>query len=94
MSDKTLTDEASTDETRADETSTDAPGERALTGRTWVAFGPAGAVGSIHGVEGGYTVKLLDDVGYRGHYPTLDVAKRALHASLLPGSDLPEFREH
>ncbi len=68
--------------------------QKKLTGQTWVAFGPAGAVGSIHGVEGGYTFKLISDVGYRANYPSLEVAKSALHASLLPGSEWPEFREH
>lgn len=65
-----------------------------LTGKTWVAFGPAGAVGSVHSAEGGYTFRLLDDAGYRGIYPTLDIAKSALHSALLPGSPWPEFREH
>ncbi len=60
----------------------------------WVAFGPAGAVGSVHRTEGGYTFKLLADPGYRSVYPNLEVAKSALHASLGPGSDWPEFREH
>lgn len=65
-----------------------------LTGQTWVAFGPAGAVGSIHSVEGGYTFKLLRDEKFRSVYPNLEVAKSALHAALLPGSEWPEFREH
>ena len=65
-----------------------------LTGQTWVAFGPAGALGSVHGVEGGYTFKLVTDDGFRAVYPTLQAAQGALHASLLPGSDWPEFREH
>jgi len=65
-----------------------------LTGQTWVAFGPAGAVGSIHSVEGGYTFKLLRDEKFRAVYPNLEVAKSALHAALLPGSEWPEFREH
>jgi hypothetical protein len=65
-----------------------------LAGHTWVAFGPAGAVGSIHPIEGGYTFRLLRDGRYRGVFPTLGVAKSALHASLLPGSEWPEFREH
>ncbi len=64
------------------------------TGQTWVAFGPAGAVGSIHRVDGGFTFKLMSDDDFRATYPSLDVAKSALHASLLPGSDWPEFREH
>lgn len=65
-----------------------------LTGKTWVAFGPAGALGSVHSVEGGYTYKLLSDAEFRGIVPSLDVAKSALYAALVPGSDWPEFREH
>ena len=65
-----------------------------LTGHRWVAMGPAGVQGSVHSVEGGFTFKLLTDGGYRGIYPTLDVAQSALYASLLPGSEWPEFREH
>lgn len=65
-----------------------------LTGKTWVAFGPAGAVGSVHSVEGGYTYKLLNDTHYRGVFPSLDVAKSGLYSSLLPGSEWPEFKEH
>jgi hypothetical protein len=68
--------------------------ERTLTGQTWVAFGPAGAVGSIHRAEDGFTFKLISESDYRGTYPTLEVAKSALHASLPPGSEWPEFREH
>lgn len=65
-----------------------------ITGHTWVASGPAGATGSIHRVEGGYTFRLLRDGRYRGVFPSLAVAKSALHASLGPGADWPEFREH
>ncbi len=65
-----------------------------LTGQTWVAFGPHGAVGSVHRVSTGFTFKLVRDEDFRAVYPTLDVAKSALHAALLPGSDWPEFREH
>jgi len=68
--------------------------DKTLTGRIWVAFGPAGAIGSIHSVEDGYAFKLLDDAEFRGTYPTLDAAKSALHATMPPGSDRPEFREH
>ena len=68
--------------------------EYRLTGHRWVAMGPAGALGSVHSVEGGFTFKLLTDDGYRGVYPTLDVAQSALYAALLPGSEWPEFREH
>lgn len=62
--------------------------------KTWVASGPAGAVGTVHQTESGYTFRLLSDDGYRGNYPTLEVAKSALYASLLPGSEWPEFSEH
>jgi len=65
-----------------------------LTGQTWVAFGPAGAVGSVHAVEGGFTFKLITDDDFRAVYPTLAAAQGALYASLLPGSEWPEFREH
>jgi hypothetical protein len=65
-----------------------------LTGQTWVAFGPAGAVGSIHRVEDGFTFRLMGEDGFRAVYPSLQVAKSALHASLVPGSEWPEFREH
>lgn len=68
--------------------------DRELTGRRWVAIGPAGAVGSVHSVEGGYTFKLLDDEDFRGVYDSLEAAKNALHAAQLPGSERPEFREH
>ena len=62
--------------------------------QTWVAFGPAGAIGSVHRVDGDYTFKLMTDNGYRSTYPSLPVAKSALFAALEPGSDWPEFREH
>lgn len=65
-----------------------------FTGHTWVAFGPAGALGSVHGVREGYTFKLFTDGEYRGTYPTLEIAESALYASLLPGSEWPEFRAH
>jgi hypothetical protein len=65
-----------------------------LTGQTWVAFGQAGAIGSIHRVEGGFTFKLLRDDDFRAVYPSLAVAKSALYASLPGGADWPEFREH
>jgi hypothetical protein len=68
--------------------------ENTTTEQRWVAFGPAGAVGSIHRTGDGFEVRLMNDDAPRGSYPTLDVAKSALHASLLPGSDWPEYREH
>jgi len=68
--------------------------EAAEKTQVWVAFGKAGAVGSIHRIDGGYGVKMLADGDYRGVYPTLAVAQSALHSSMLPGSDRPEFKEH
>lgn len=68
--------------------------ENTITERRWVAFGPAGAIGSIHETSDGYAMKLLDDHGVRGVYPTLEAAKSALHATLPSGSDRPEYREH
>ena len=69
-------------------------GQNTVAEQTWVAFGPAGAVGSVHRVSGGYTFKLMADDDYRSLYPSLEVAKSALFAALDPGSDWPEFREH
>ena len=66
----------------------------------WVAFGPSGALGSIDAVEGrhegetAYTFSLIGDTSPRGSYPTLAVAKSALHASLEFGAEWPEFKEH
>lgn len=69
--------------------------DKTLAGQTWVAFGPAGAVGSIHRVEGGFSFRLMNDGDYRpAVYPTLEVAQNALYSSLGPGADWPEFREH
>ena len=65
-----------------------------MTGQTWVAFGPAGALGSVHGTDSGYTFKLVTDDGFRAVYPTLEAAQGALYSSLLPGSEWPEFKEH
>lgn len=70
------------------------PRSRPLVSQAWVAFGPAGALGSVHRIQTGFAVRLLNDDDYRGVYPTLEIAKHALHAALLPGSDWPEFREH
>jgi len=62
--------------------------------KTWVASGPAGAIGTVHRTDDGYTFKLLTDDDFRGTYPSLEVAKSALYASLEPGTEWPEFREH
>ena len=62
-------------------------------GRTWVAFGPVGAVGAIHQIGDHFAFRVMDE-DFHGMFRTLDAAKGALHASLKPGSDWPEFREH
>ena len=62
--------------------------------QNWVAYGPAGAIGSVHRVDDGFTFRLLGDDVPRGLYPSLEVAKKALHSALGPGVDWPDFREH
>jgi hypothetical protein len=62
--------------------------------KTWVATGPAGAVGSIHRTHDGFSIRVGHDAAYHGDFPTLDVAKSALFAALGPGVDRPEFTEH
>lgn len=64
------------------------------TGRTWIAFGELGAVGSVHEINGGYFYRLLSDDEYRGVFPTLTAAKGALHSAMAPGSERPDWREH
>ncbi|MFC5501995.1 methyltransferase [Lysinimonas soli] len=64
------------------------------TGQRWIAFGEAGAAGTILHTDAGYAVRMLDDAEPRGVYPTLEVAKSAMHASMARGSEWPEFREH
>lgn len=65
-----------------------------MTSQRWVAFGPEGAVGSIQRRDDGYVVQMVHDGRYRGIYPTLNVAKQAVHAALGVGADYPDFREH
>lgn len=61
---------------------------------TWVAVGDAGAVGCIHRVDDGYAVEMYGRKPSGGVYPTLETAKRAVHASLGPLASRPEFRAH
>ena len=60
----------------------------------WVAYGPSGVVGSIRKDDDGYTVTMAGADKTTGTYPSMEVAKSALHSHLKPGSDWPEFREH
>lgn len=60
----------------------------------WVAYGAGGVVGMIRHSGDEYTVTMAGADSELGSYPTMEVAKRALHAHLSPGSDWPTFREH
>jgi len=60
----------------------------------WVAFGETGALGTIHRIGDAFKMRLLSDSEYRGSYPSLEVAKSALSAALLPGTEVQEYREH
>ncbi len=60
----------------------------------WVAYSPSGVVGSIRKSDDGYTVTMAGADAATGTYPSMDVAKKALHAHMTPGSEWPQFREH
>ncbi|GAA2013527.1 methyltransferase [Microbacterium ulmi] len=63
--------------------------------RLWVAYGHAGALGTIEKTEDeGYAVRMAGADTSLGVYPSMEVAKNALYSRLKPGSDWPEFREH
>ncbi len=66
-----------------------------ISRRLWVAYGPAGALGTIEkSAEDAYSVKMAGAADSLGTYPTMEVAKNALYSHLKPGSDWPQFREH
>ncbi|GAB2523271.1 hypothetical protein GCM10027064_20860 [Microbacterium petrolearium] len=60
----------------------------------WVAYGQAGAVGTIRRDDEGFVVTMAGQDEPVGAYPTLDVAKGALCSHLKPGTARPEFRRH
>lgn len=60
----------------------------------WVAYGTNGVVGTIRKDDDGYTVTIAGADQHLGVYPSMQIAKDALHANLRPGSEWPEFREH
>jgi len=60
----------------------------------WVAYGAPGVVGSIRKDDAGYTVTMAGADASAGTYPSMAIAKNALHALMAPGSDWPQFREH
>ncbi len=63
--------------------------------RVWVAYGADGrVVGTIRATEETYTVTMAGASAELGSYPTMEIAKSALHAHLAPGSDWPRFGEH
>lgn len=64
------------------------------TRRLWVAHGPNGVVGKIQKDAEGYAVHMAGKDERLGVYPTMEIAKNALHSHLKPGSERPEFREH
>jgi len=64
------------------------------TRRLWVAHGPVGVVGTIRQDAEGYAVHMTGKDDRLGVYPTMEIAKNAVHAHMKPGSDRPEFREH
>lgn len=60
----------------------------------WVAYGTGGVVGSIRKNDDGYIVTMAGAEESAGTYPSMEIAKSALHARMTPGSDWPAFREH
>ena len=65
-----------------------------MTKRLWVAYGPNGVVGKIQQDAEGYSVHMTGKDERLGVYPSMEIAKNAVHAHLKPGIDRPEFREH
>lgn len=65
------------------------------TSTLWVAYGSEGnVVGTVRHTDDGYTATVAGADESVGTYPTMEVAKSALHSHLRPGSDWPTFREH
>ncbi|MGB4777678.1 methyltransferase [Microbacterium sp.] len=61
----------------------------------WVAYGSEGSVvGTIRKTPDGYISTIAGASESIGTYPTMEVAKSALHAHLPAGADWPQFREH
>lgn len=61
----------------------------------WLAYGSEGSVaGSIRKADDGYTVTMAGASEALGTYPSMEVAKSALHGHMTPGADWPMFREH
>ena len=67
----------------------------AASSTLWVAYGTDGnVVGTVRKSEEGYTPTVAGATASVGTYPSMEVAKSALHSHLAPGSDWPQFRQH
>ncbi len=62
--------------------------------QVWVAYGPGGVAGSIRQDGDGWTVTMAGADAPTGTYPSMEVAKAALHSAMAPGSDWPRFEQH
>lgn len=61
----------------------------------WVAYGTEGnVVGTIRRDDEGYIATIADADASLGTYPTMEIAKSALHGHLPPGADWPRFQQH
>ncbi len=61
----------------------------------WLAYGAEGqVVGSIRKADDVYTVTMAGADSSLGAYPSMEIAKSALHGHMTPGADWPQFREH
>jgi len=60
----------------------------------WVAYGQSGVTGTIRKTGDGYLVTMAGADDAMGEYPTMEIAKSALHSRMTPGSEWPQFREH
>lgn len=66
----------------------------AQTDALWVAYGERGVAGSIRHTGDDYVVTMAGADSTLGTYPSMSIAKSALHAAMRPGSDWPTFRQH
>jgi len=60
----------------------------------WVAYGRSGVAGTIRKTGNGYVVTMAGADEAMGEYPTMEIAKSALHSRMTRGSEWPQFREH
>lgn len=68
--------------------------ETATRRALWVAYGDGGVTGTIKKTDDGYTVTMAGADRAAGVYPSMDIAKSALHSRMRPGSAWPSFVEH